>query len=52
MDQQAVNMIPPDFKIGVYYGIAQVDESPFYKMVMSVGYNPFYKNKNMTAVRF
>ncbi len=48
---------------GVYYGYAQVsrgegDETPLleedgkvHPMVMSLGWNPFYKNKQLTAVR-
>lgn len=29
---------------GVYYGWARVDNGDIHKMVMSVGWNPFYKN--------
>jgi FAD synthase len=48
---------------GVYYGYAQVspekdgertlseEESAVHPMVMSLGWNPFYKNKQLTAVR-
>lgn len=49
---------------GVYYGWAQVSpynaegkkvlpdtDSAVLPMVMSLGYNPFYKNKQLTAVR-
>lgn len=47
---------------GVYYGFAQVSpgkegehllsaqDSVVHPMVMSLGWNPFYKNKQMTAV--
>ena len=47
---------------GVYYGFARVfpekdgekalteEESQVHPMVMSLGLNPFYKNKNLTAV--
>lgn len=48
---------------GVYYGYAQVsrendgevilseEEGQVHPMVMSLGWNPFYKNKQLTAVR-
>ena len=49
---------------GVYYGYARVssfngenklvlsdEESAVLPMVMSLGWNPFYKNKQLTAVR-
>ena len=47
---------------GVYYGYARVsrekdgevvlseDEAKVHPMVMSLGWNPFYKNEKMTAV--
>ncbi|VDC02581.1 unnamed protein product [Peniophora sp. CBMAI 1063] len=39
---------------GVYYGFAQVDaedaeDSAVHPMVMSLGWNPFYKNERLTA---
>ena len=41
---------------GVYYGFAQVDavdpeDGAVHPMVMSLGWNPFYKNERLTAVR-
>lgn len=49
-------------KTGVYYGYAQIycpkhqpalleDDAKVLPMVMSLGWNPFYKNERMTAVR-
>lgn len=49
-------------KTGVYYGYAQVsppkgetslcpDDLKVLPMVMSLGWNPFYKNERLTAVR-
>lgn len=49
-------------KTGVYYGYAQVccpenekasfpEDAKVLPMVMSLGWNPFYKNERMTAVR-
>ncbi|KAA0199329.1 hypothetical protein HAZT_HAZT009265 [Hyalella azteca] len=29
---------------GIYYGLAKVMDGPTYGMVMSVGWNPYYKN--------
>jgi riboflavin kinase len=41
---------------GVYYGFARVDaldreDRAVFPMVMSLGWNPFYKNERLTAVR-
>lgn len=45
MNEDAVNSLPENFQPGVYYGWAQIsDDSTVYKMVMSIGWNPFYKN--------
>ena len=41
--------LPADFVCGVYYGWASVDNGPVYKMVMSVGYNPFYNSTKKTV---
>ena len=35
---------------GIYYGWANVDNGPVHGMVMSVGWNPFYKNTKKTMV--
>ena len=40
---------------GVYYGFAQVDavdpeDGAVHPMVMSLGWNPFYKNEKLSAV--
>ena len=43
-----VENLPPEFKQGVYYGWAQVDSGPVYKMVMSIGNNPYYNNTKRT----
>ncbi|TMW50065.1 hypothetical protein DOY81_004875, partial [Sarcophaga bullata] len=40
-----VKSLPESFIPGVYYGWAKVDNEPVYKMVMSIGWNPFYDNK-------
>jgi len=37
---------------GIYYGFANIDGGPVYKMVMSIGWNPFFKNvqKSMVSI--
>ena len=35
---------------GVYYGWASVDGGDIHKMVMSIGWNPYYKNKTKSMV--
>ncbi|XP_050510620.1 riboflavin kinase [Diabrotica virgifera virgifera] len=45
LPMEAVNQLPDDLDTGVYYGFASVDGGEVYKMVMSIGWNPFYKNK-------
>ena len=45
-----VDSLPKEFECGIYFGWASVDDGPVYKMVASVGWNPFYKNKKKTMV--
>ncbi|KAJ9574740.1 hypothetical protein L9F63_008110, partial [Diploptera punctata] len=42
--QEVVDALPDEIEMGVYYGWAQVESGPVYKMVMSVGWNPYYNN--------
>ncbi|XP_018333758.1 riboflavin kinase [Agrilus planipennis] len=39
-----VKDFPKELGTGVYFGFASVNNGPVYKMVMSVGWNPYYKN--------
>lgn len=39
-----VEQLPADISTGIYYGWARVDNGPVHKMVMSIGWNPYYKN--------
>lgn len=39
-----VNSLPSEVSTGVYYGFAQVENGDIHKMVMSIGWNPFYQN--------
>ncbi|CAK1545595.1 unnamed protein product [Leptosia nina] len=41
--------IPKDFKTGVYCGWAQVDTQPVYRMVVNIGWCPFYQNEDMSV---
>ena len=43
-----VESLPKEFPSGIYYGWACVGNSEVFKMVMSVGWNPFYKNTKRT----
>ncbi|KAG8893199.1 riboflavin kinase [Tulasnella sp. 403] len=64
LPDEAVQSLPRDTKTGIYYGYARVhptveatgnpgdvagDELETYPMVMSIGWNPFYKNEKLTA---
>merc|ERR1719233_2467730 len=43
--EDVVDNLPQSFDTGIYYGWACVDKGDVHKMVLSVGWNPFYKNK-------
>lgn len=47
---EVVKSLPDAIQPGVYYGWANVDNGPVYKMVMSIGWNPFYDNKEKSMV--
>lgn len=42
--ENVVNGLPENLSTGVYYGFAQINKGDVHKMVMSVGWNPFYNN--------
>lgn len=42
--KEVVDNLPEHLTTGVYYGFANVDKGEVHKMVMSIGWNPFYKN--------
>lgn len=51
MCDEAVKSLPESFDPGVYYGWSKLSDGPtVYKMVMSIGWNPFYKNKKKSMV--
>lgn len=41
---EVVKKLPADLEPGVYYGWAQIDNGPIYKMVANIGWCPFYNN--------
>ena len=43
--EAVVQDIPSDITAGVYYGWSRVDNGEIFKMVLSVGWNPYYKNE-------
>lgn len=45
-----VDNLPEAISTGIYFGWASVDHGPVYKMVMSIGWNPFYKNTKKSMV--
>ncbi|GAA6106796.1 riboflavin kinase [Tachysurus ichikawai] len=42
--ESVVDSLPADISTGIYYGWARVDNGDVHKMVMSIGWNPYYKN--------
>ena len=46
-----MEMLPASLDSGVYYGWASVDCGPVHKMVMSLGWNPHFKNEKRSMVR-
>ncbi|KAM3937511.1 riboflavin kinase [Leptodactylus fuscus] len=42
--EHVVDNLPSDLSTGIYYGWGSISNGDVYKMVMSIGWNPFYKN--------
>lgn len=49
LPEDVVDKLPEDVTQGIYYGWAQVGSDPVEKSVMSVGWNPYYKNTKRSA---
>ena len=47
---EVVENLPSQIETGVYYGYARIDDGEVYKMVMSIGWNPYYKNIHKSMV--
>ncbi|KAB7505449.1 Riboflavin kinase [Armadillidium nasatum] len=45
LSEEVIDLLPKDVNPGIYYGLASVNKGPTYKMVLSVGWNPFYHNE-------
>lgn len=45
-----VDNLPADISTGIYYGWACIGNGDVYKMVMSIGWNPYYKNTKKSMV--
>uniref|UniRef100_A0A0K8RGW5 Riboflavin kinase n=1 Tax=Ixodes ricinus TaxID=34613 RepID=A0A0K8RGW5_IXORI len=44
-----VSKLPEELDCGVYYGWAAINDGPVNKMVMSVGWNPYFKNEKKSV---
>jgi len=42
---EVVRQLPKDFQTGVYFGWANLNNGDVHKMVMNIGWCPFYNNK-------
>ena len=49
--EQVVDNLPADVSTGIYYGWASVGSGDVHKMVVSIGWNPYYKNTKKSMVR-
>jgi FAD synthase len=51
LDEATVEKLPSTINHGVYYGWAQIkNQNEIYKMVTSIGTNPFYNGEKKTIV--
>ena len=49
---EVVSGLPSDVTTGIYYGWAKLEkESEIRKAVVSIGWNPYYKNVKKSVVR-
>ena len=49
--EDVIDSLPECLDTGVYYGWASLGGNDVYKMVLSVGWNPFFKNAKKSMVR-
>lgn len=52
MSEEAISALAAGLDTGVYYGWTQIGQvgSTVYPMVMSLGWNPYFKNEKRSAV--
>lgn len=43
--EEVIAKLPSELVGGIYWGLAAVEQGPVYGMVMSIGWNPFYKDE-------
>merc|ERR1711935_1024755 len=48
--EAVVDKLPKDMPNGIYFGLAQVDGGEVHKMVLSMGWNPFYGSELVVSV--
>ncbi|ALC47862.1 CG2846, partial [Drosophila busckii] len=49
LSREVVKTLPDCLQTGIYYGWGNVDNGDVHKMVVSVGWNPFYSNKEKSV---
>lgn len=49
---EVVQSLPAEIETGIYFGWAKVDDGEVHKMVMSIGWNPYFVNKEKSMVGF
>lgn len=47
---EVIKKLPTDIETGVYFGWANIDNGEVYKAVLSIGWNPFFKNQTKSMV--
>lgn len=54
LSEEAISTLAAGLDTGVYYGWTQIGHvgSTVYPMVMSLGWNPYFKNEKKSAVSF
>lgn len=50
-EQSVVDQLPEALTKGIYYGFAQVDQSPVHPCSISLGWNPYFGNQVKSMVR-
>lgn len=50
LPESVISLLPKDLNTGIYYGWASLN-GQIYKMVTSIGWNPYYKNEKKSMVR-
>lgn len=50
MPLEVVKNLPEELETGIYFGWASVENGDVHKAVLSIGWNPFYHNKEKSMV--